>query len=318
MKIRGIFYVVFLVLILSLSGAQGCSTKETTETEELGAYVGGTSGLDISFVSEEPPETVLDNNQDLFYITLYLQNMGEYTVPAGKVIATLSGINKDAFGMKSLNTKSKSEILGKSKIGNDIVDGGVDSLQFDQANYKYDLSADFSTQLRADVCYNYQTKSLIKLCLKKNPIQRKQNDICAVTNENVDMENSGAPLQLTGVKSRGSSDSITLTFTVENQGAGETYESNTFTDSCTVKPEKQNNVNVKVKSESGKLTANCGVLNNNDQGIVRLVDGRKTISCNIKTSSLQDTAFEEPFEITLDYFYKEAIGKDLVVINSEY
>lgn len=319
MKTRGIFYFVFLVLILSLSGIQGCPTKDEEKgEEELGAYIGGTDGLGISFVEEEPPETVLDNNQDPFYITLLVENNGEYSIPAGKIIATISGISKDAFGMSSLNAKSKSELFGKTKFGNEVIEGGVDNLQFDQANYKHDLSADFSTQLRADVCYNYQTKSLVKLCLKKNPVQRKQEDICLVTNENVDAENSGAPLQISGINSRGSSDSVTFTFTVENKGTGEAYENNAFTDSCMVKSDKQDKVNVKVVSESGKLAIKCGVLENKDYGIIRLVDNRKTISCSFKTSALQDTAFEEPFEITLDYFYKGAIGKDLIVINSEY
>ena len=178
MKRRG--YAIFFVLLILLLGAEGCPEKKGTETG-LGAYIGGTNGLDISFVDEEPPLEVLDANQDTFYITLLVENMGEYTIPKGKIITTLSGINKDAFGLETLNIKSVNDLLGKSKIGDEVIEGGLDQMQFDPASYKPDLSADFATQLRADVCYNYKTNSLIKLCLKKNPIQRKQEDVCVVT-----------------------------------------------------------------------------------------------------------------------------------------
>jgi len=313
MKIRG--YFVFFVLLIFLLGAEGCPDKKTTT--ELGAYIGGVDGLEISFVDEEPPNTVLDNKQDPFYITLLVENVGEYTIPKGKIIATLSGISKDAFGLKSLNIKSVSDIFGKTKIGSEIIEGGLDQLQFDQANYKYDLTADFSTQLRADVCYGYKTNSLVTLCLKKNPIQRKQEDICLVTNDNVNVENSGAPLSVRNVKSRAGSGGVTVTFIVENKGTGEVYEPDTFKDSCVLKSGVEDRVKVKVKSKSD-LNIKCGILNDGNSGVVKLIGRKRTVSCNIKTSSLQETAFEEPIDITLDYFYKEAIGKDLTVMNTEY
>jgi hypothetical protein len=315
MKTRG-FYAILFVMILSLSGIEGCPASEEKTT--TGAYIGGTDGLGISFVSEEPPMSVLDNNQDPFFITLLIQNNGEYTVPAGKIIASLSGINKDAFGLDSLNVKSVNDLFGKNKIGEEIIEGSLDQLQFDQANYKYDLSADFSTQLRADICYAYETNSLVKLCLKKNPIQRKQEDVCSVLNENVAAENSGAPLQIKDVRSRGGSDSVTFTFIVENKGTGEVYEPGTFFDNCIKNDMKKDYVILKIKDEGGKLDIKCGILGNNNEGTIKLINNMRTVSCTVKTSGLQESAFEEPFEIILDYFYKESISTNLLVVNSEY
>ncbi len=316
MKTRGIFYVVFLVLLLSLSGAAGCPKKEAGTG--LGAYIGGTNGLDLSFADEEPPEEVLDNNQLPFYITLLVENMGEYTVPRGKVIATLSGINKDAFGIKSLNIKSQSDLFGISSIGTEIMEGALDEMQFNEAKWKSDLPADFTTQLRADVCYAYQTDSLTQFCLKKKPWQRRDEDVCLITNDNVGIGNSGAPLQVSNVKSVAGPDSVVFTFVVENKGSGEVYEDKTFSDRCTVEYDKIDKVNVKIKSQSGKLSVKCGILDNKDYGVIRLVNSKKTVSCTINTSGLQEIAFEEPFEIILNYFYKQAIGKSLTVIDAQY
>lgn len=317
MKTRGIFYVLFLVLLLSLSGAQGCPKEETEAV--AGVYIGGVSGLDASFVPGEPPVEVLDNKQEAFYITLSVENFGEFTVPKGKVIATLSGINKDDFGMKSLNIKSKSEIYGVSRIGTEVIEGGFEEMQFDEAKYKPDLPADFTLQLRADVCYAYQTDSLTRLCLKKNPLQRREEDVCDVTSEFIVVDNSGAPLQISDVKSVGAGvDSVIFKFVVENMGAGVVYEDNAFTDKCEFKQDKKDKVNVKVKSPSGKLDIKCGILSDKDYGVVRLIDGRKTVSCNIKTSGLQETAFEEPLEVVLNYFYKDSVGTGFTVVDFGY
>lgn len=316
MKTRGISYFITFALVLSLLGAEGCPSKKATTTSGLGAYIGGTSGLDMSFVDLEPPSEILDNNQDPFYITLFVENMGEYVIPKGKIIATLSGINKEAFGIKSLSVKSQNDIFGRSRVGTEVLEGGIEELQFDQANYKSDLTANFATQLRVDVCYNYKTDSLIKLCLKKNPKQREQEDLCSVSSSSISVENSGAPVHVKEVKSVGGVETIMFTFIVENDGVGEVYENNAFSDSCVLKSEKKDKVNVKVKSQSGGMNIKCGILDNGDSGVIRLAGGRKTVSCSIKTSSLQETSFEEPFEINLEYFYKDAVGKSLTVIDS--
>jgi hypothetical protein len=313
MKTRG--YVLLFVLMLSLLGVEGCPEEKTSG--DLGAYIGGTNGMDISFVDEEPPMQVLDQD-DPFYITLLVENMGEYTIPSGKIIATLSGVSKEAFNINSLSIKSSSDLFGKTKIGEEVIEGGLEELQFSQAEHKYDLPADFSTQLRADVCYLYKTNSLAKLCLKKNPIQRNQDDVCFVTNENVEIENSGSPLQISDVKTRAGSKSVTLTFVVENKGSGNVYEENSFSSNCILKQDKKDKISVEIKTRTAKLPIQCGVLEDSNKGVVRLINDRKTISCNIMTTSLQDTAFEEPVEIILDFFYKEAIGKTFTVVNAEY
>lgn len=315
MKMRAIFYAVFLVLLVSLSGIEGCPQKEG-ETG-LGAYIGGTNGLDINFIPDEPPLEVLESD-DIFYITLFVENTGEYTIPNGRIIASLSGINKDRFDIKSLNVKSLNEVFGRSKVGDEIIEGGVEELQFDQAEHKFDLPADFSTQIRVDVCYKYQTNALAKLCLKEFPIQRGQEDLCSVTNTNVDVENSGAPLQVRDVKSRASSDKVIFTFIIENQGTGDVYDPEAFSSECLGKSDEKNKVRVIVRSKSEDLNVQCGLFDNTNSGVVRLIGGTKTISCSVRTSGLQNIAFEEPFEIVLDYFYRDSVGKSLTVLNTEY
>src|SRR3989338_6074572 len=96
--------VLVLILMLSLF-IFGCQNATNKDSKSLGIFIGGTDGVDFSFITNEPPSSVLDNNQEPFFITLELQNKGEFTVPANKIIASITGINAEAFSLSSLNSK---------------------------------------------------------------------------------------------------------------------------------------------------------------------------------------------------------------------
>jgi len=301
---------LFLVIV-------GCTS--TTTTSNPGTFVGGTNGLDLSFISEEPPDTVLDNNQDLFYITVAIENKGEFDIPTNKIISSLSGIPKDDFGISSLDIKLNRDLPGVSKSRDKVIMGGEDQLEFGQAKYKYSLNANYNPTLRADVCYLYETDAVASVCLKKNSAaQRDKEDVCAINNANVDLEVSGAPVQIANVDQRPSgSDAVRLTFdVVKKTTTGEVYAPDTFSNNCRDQEQKKNIIEVEVTSVKPGVPINCGVLSNSNKGNTKLADNTKSINCIIKTSGLQESAFKTPINIKVSYFYKDAISKNLVVENT--
>ena len=111
---RGIGVVSFLIFISFTFLISGCEEK-VVENNIGDPFVGGTTGLTFIFQEFEPPTSVLDDSQEEFYITLLVKNAGEWTVPEGRVIASLSGIQAVAFNMNSLSTNSEVDISGTTK-----------------------------------------------------------------------------------------------------------------------------------------------------------------------------------------------------------
>ncbi len=313
MKKKSLFVLV-LSLVVLISACQNAQK----EKQALGIFIGGNDGLDFSFKENQPPLKVIDNNQEPFFITLNLQNKGEFTIPENKIISSLSGVNGEAFSLSSLNAKLAIALEGKSKSGDQIVQSSPEELQFDQAIYKYDLNADFPTSLRADICYLYQTRSVAKVCLKKNPIEKNTEDKCTINSDKVIAESSSAPVKIKDVKQRSSAvNEIKLTFTISNVGKGQVYSPTTFSDKCVDVSAGKDEVLLEVTSNSAKSGIKCSQLKDTNKGIIKLALKEKVINCNIPTSNIQDIAFEEPVNIVLNYFYKDSIEKQITVVNSE-
>ena len=309
--------VLILVILLSLF-IIGCQTGQKKEKQTLGIFIGGTDALDFSFLEGQPPSKVLDNLQEPFFIGLKLQNKGEYEIPQNKIIASLSGINSEAFSLSSLNTKLAIPLEGKIKSGDQIIESSPEEIQFDEANYRHDLNADFPTSLRVDVCYEYKTKTISKVCLKKKAVEKTLEDKCSILSDSVVTETSSAPIQVRDVKQRSSAaQEVKLTFKIINQGKGDVYPPTAFSDKCTEITAEKNKLFVEVTSPSASVNIKCSQMQDSNKGIIKLALNEKTISCDIPTSNLQETAFEEPVNIVLSYFYKGSIEKQITVLNSE-
>ena len=306
-------YVLFSVLIVLLF-ITGC--KKTTEAGLTGAYIGGSEGLDISFVEDEPPERVLDANSEQFFITLLLKNEGESDIEEGDVRVTLSGIEKNQFQIDSLTKVNENFIKGLEKKREEVLEGVQDEISY-EAKYKPDLNQDFNPTITANVCYTYSTRTLTKLCLRKDVARRAREGECVV-DEKKAIENSGAPLQVISLSElKGGTNKVKVIFTIENVGEGVVYEKGALrVGDCSEGSDKENRVNVEIRPVSN-LQFKCSKLGDKSTGVVRLnTEGKATITCDASTSGLQETAFEDPLNINLDYVYKERIKKVMIVENA--
>ena len=323
--------LIFLILLVFITGCQNGSEK-TAE----GAYVGGAQGLGLSFVDNEPPLRVLDADSDEFLITLLLDNVGEYDVGQGGVRVTLGGIDQKEFQIKDMTKRNENLIRGISKEREEIIAGDIEELTYN-ARYKSDLNADFSTIISANVCYNYGTRSLTSLCLRRDSsVRPREGDSCTI-DEAKPIENSGAPIQVSNVFERPvGKNAVRITFDIENVGKrgtssgfggfsglrggtasadasiGDVYQAGAFNQVCYGDEDKKNKVNTEVVGTGG-IKFKCDKLSGGNKGVVRLVENKVTISCETDTKGLQEIAFASPVNINLDYVYRESISADIIV-----
>jgi len=308
---------LFIVFVILMVAVIGCEDNGGTTTKTGKSYIGGEQGLSVEFDDDAPPDTVMDDSQETFPIRLSVKNEGEYTIDKGGIIASLSGISQNDFSLKSLHSQSDFS-LRREEITTGS-EGEENILDFGEAKYVSDLSADFDTTVFADICYKYRTRTAASICLKKDTVQtRKKRDACDIREDSIDYENSGAPLQVNSFKQYpGGSNRVVFTFVVENKGDGDAYLSNEFNDKCILDDEsKPNEIDVTVFSPSSNIKVSCDTFDGATSGSAKLFGGDRTLTCSIDTSSLQETAYMGRVNIDFDYFYRVGLKKDIEVENA--
>ena len=303
------------LVILVIAGCQG--TFQQPQNQDLGTFVGGTQALDIAFAEDQPPAAVLDDGQETFFITLLLRNVGEHTITAGGLIASLSGIVQSSFAIKNLNAKNTFDIYGAGKDGNIITPGAEDLLEFGGSSFQTDLPGDTEFTLRADVCYNYQTQAVSKLCLKQNVLARTIDDVCIVNDANLAVENSGSSVHVTAARQNTiGSNKVKLTFTIKNLGVGAVFEPNTFTNTCVGKEDERDKLNVNVYNPENNFKIECGQFGGSNQGTVKLINNEKIITCTVDTTNLQEFTFQDLVIFELNYMERLAVTTPIRVVNA--
>ena len=315
---RGIILAVLLVSILIINGCQdfGFGKKQAKQPQQQ-AFVGGTKGLEIAFSQDEPPSIVLDNNQETFFITLLVRNVGEFNIPVGKLIASLSGVQQSSFGIASMNTVNSFELFGTIKDREFVTPGGEDFLEFGEASFKSDIPGTTSFPLRADVCYTYQTKAVSSICLKRDVLRKSFSDVCEINNNNVQVESSGGPIQIINVRENSVGNSkVKISFKVVNKDVGAVYEPGTFSNACVGHEDDKDRVKVTVSNPQNNFNIECTQFGNRNSGAIKLINKEKDINCMISTSNIQEVSFKDVIIFTADYQYRQGVQTTIVVENS--
>lgn len=136
MKIKHI--LIFLMLSFLLVFAYGCNKIEGGKKTTTGAFIGGTQGLSLDFLSGAPPESVFDTNNP-FAINVKIKNIGEWDIPRDKATITVTGINPNDFGVtpSDLSKNPTEDLTGSKKdpSGN-IIEGTTTNLEYDNLQYQ--------------------------------------------------------------------------------------------------------------------------------------------------------------------------------------
>lgn len=300
------YIILFLILVIFISGC-----KQATDKTE-GPFKGGNSGVDISFVEGTPPSNF--NQDQTVPVKVSVKNNGEHDLATGVVKAKLFGVILDNFGLTSSYKAAEGNLRGISEF---ITEGAEREINLGNMHYNLDVVNFKTFNLRAQVCYPYQTKSHITTCVSSTQIKETGKEICSTEGEKVTKGSvSSAPVQITSLKEqvRGS-DQIVYDITIENKGNGIIYDT-TITCEQLEDAVQRGTAQSIVKLEVLPADIRCGFLEGEgNKGEVKLISNKKTLSC-IQTIKDTTSSAEQDISITLDYMYVSDTSKEIKIFET--
>mgnify|MGYP006279948667 CR=1 FL=1 len=309
--------VIAIILIFSFF-VTGCGEGQS-QGPDTTPFVGGSTGVVLSFIEASPPKEIFDDGQFPFSISVKMDNRGEYDVEDNDGYIEIEGISPSEFGKSTGDLREEIPAIEGSKKGIDgsVIDGFSDVVEFPNLNYEPDIAGTLGpVPIRALACYNYETQATVNLCIKEETIDAiRENEVCQIAGAK-SVENSGAPIHVKAVKEAPQSkDSIQAQITIGSVGqpTDSFYKEDTECDNRRNNPEKFV-VYVEVDPiVNGQVPARCSGLSGGDSGYITLYDGAdRTISCSFDTSSI-DGNFETRMNVLLRYRYSQFIEKDIII-----
>jgi hypothetical protein len=303
------------IAILTLFFLVACT--QGGQQAELQQFIGGTTGLAVTFEPNTPPKEAFDGGFSPFDVVVRLENKGEETVKAGAATVKISGVLEPEFNLKTGDltkkvgeelTAMRKDTTGKTLPGNPVF---VEFKNFNHISAITGNALDFP--IRADVCYTYATHASTLLCSRSNILQPEPNGICEVTGDKP-VANSGSPLQVGNIKQAArSANSITFSFDITQSGTGLVFEPSS---TCNDDRKYADSIRVSVDTKIPGLT--CSGLDSAGDGkvsgLTKLYSGTKTVTCTQAFSSASDAVV--PATVTVGFDYEERAQTTITVKHS--
>lgn len=293
--------LICLILLVSACKKSGAATGGAPRTP----FIGGTSGLTINFEKDSPPPEVTDDESFAFNAIVRLKNDGEARVDRNDIRMNLVGFDPADFGSVFDDVREglpddDLESKKRDAEGN-IVEGTTTFATFPRGGdsfipSKFPGNTEFT--FRADVCYHYKTESTTKLCVLRDMINVRDDSICRPSGTGTSgriIYSSSAPAQVSNFRqSVVGRDKISFSFDVVLSGNVDVFwdkseiKPTSFDSGCPrdprVRRERESNVGIEITEiPEDPIFQNikCGGLDGGHTGVVRLVSGRRTITCTI-------------------------------------
>ncbi len=307
-KISKIIFMISIISLLLFS-ISGCKKQEKGLSQK-DPFVGGTTGLLLSFTESAPPAEVFDSANFPFDVEVKLVNDGEDDIPKEKCRVKIKGVKPSDFGLSESDfiKRPEDDLLGKRKDAQGkLIEGTTTYVTFPGFNYQGQVAGNTNYPIYADVCYNYGTKAMSQLCVKENLLDEKE-EVCKVT-EKKEVFNSGAPVQIIEFEeSARGLDKIGFTFKIIHKGNGKIYGKNT---DCASSRANENKVWVEV--DTGIPGTECTGLSEGSAttGYIVLYGGERSIRCTQPLTTAID--YVKPVNINLEYDYSDDISTTIIV-----
>ena len=289
--------LICLILLVSACKRGGASAGTAPRTP----FIGGTAGISMNFEKDSPPPEVTDDESFAFNVILRLKNEGEAKVDKNDIKFNLVGFDPNDFGknfddLKDVQPEDTLESKKRDAEGN-IVEGTTTFATFPKGGLddffkpkKFSGNTEFT--FRVDSCYHYKTEVNTKLCVLKDMINVRDDAICKPTSSRT-VHSSSAPVQITNFRqSVVGKDKITFSFDVALSGNVDVFwdkqesKPTNFDNGCPRDPrtrrERESNVGIEIiEIPTDPIFQNpkCGGLDSGHKGVVKLVGGKRTITC---------------------------------------
>ena len=315
-RILSVFLVVIMLVLV------GCK-QQTATGPVYNPFIGGKEGLRMEWVEGMPPDTVLDEGKMRFGTGIKLTNVGEEYLGVGSGYVELIGINPKDFNKESQSDLRKFFPIplreAKKNLEGTVIAGGQGVIEFSDLKYIHDLKGNTDVKIRANLCYDYRTKTSTKICAKKELVELGKSKICDIAGTK-DPKNSGGPVQITSVReSPVGEGKIQVLFVVEHVGGANNviYKRGTECDDSVANPNR-NVIYARVTSEIYGKKAECMGFEDPDQDgqggyFVMYGSQKREITCTYDINEIGSAVFEPLFTVDLFYRYHQYIEKQIIV-----
>lgn len=336
------FSVVFLLFIAGCAGGD-----KTPAGAPTSPFLGGSEGIEISFLEGAPPEEVTDNGLFDFQAILMIKNKGEYALGKDQVNASLIGFQPEDFGITddaATVAVDERDVLEGRRPDDDpqprkrdsegnIIEAVETLITFptDTANFnvRRSLPGNNVFVFRADVCYRYETQAASDICVLENMIDVPSDALCQPS-EPKEVFSSGSPVTITSFRQNAvGKDKVQFVFDIVHSGQGSIFSRENPFSQCPKTPtqrrQKEDVVNVTVKTglpdvdgdAATGVSLNCVGLRDSTAasvsiGSVKLINGKRTITC---TQSLNPSRsdFVRKIDINATFNYLQNLDKEILV-----
>ncbi|MBI2655524.1 hypothetical protein HYX06_03825 [Candidatus Woesearchaeota archaeon] len=299
-KYYAIALLICMILLVSACKKSGAATGGAPRTP----FLGGTAGLTVNFEEGSPPPEVTDTESFGFNAIVRLKNDGEHKIEKDNVKVNLVGFDPADFGqtfdeMKDAEPQDDLDAKKRDAEGN-TVDGTTTYVAFPKSGgdfipTKFPGNTPFT--FRADVCYNYETLAVSKLCILKDMINIRDDSFCTPSGTGTSgrvIHSSSGPVQVQNFRQTVvGKDKISFSFDVVLTGSADVFwskdertPSGGFDLACPraakARREIENNVGVEITEipvDPVFSNLKCGGLDSDSSGTVRMINNKRTIVC---------------------------------------
>ncbi len=290
--------LVCLILLVSACKGSGAATGGAPRTP----FIGGTAGISLNFEKDSPPPEVTDDESFAFNVIVRLKNEGEFKVDKNEIRMNLIGFDPADFGknfddLRDAQPQDDLDSKKRDAEGN-IIEGTTTFVTFPKSGDNFipsKFSGNTEFTFRADACYKYKTEANTKLCILKDMINIRDDNICEPTGSRT-IFSSSAPVQVTNFKqSVVGKDKISFSFDIVLSGNVDIFWSRNeitpasgFDAACPRDPRQRREIENSVGVEIIEIPVDpvfqnlkCGGLDNHI-GVVKIINGRRTITCTVE------------------------------------
>lgn len=345
---RNLTLIAFSVVLLFLIAACG-KGGDIVGGAPTTPFIGGTDGLEISFLEGNPPEEVTDKDTFDFQAVVKLVNNGEFDLEGDDVKVSLIGFSASDFRSeddpeftddKLIEINPDDELTSKKKDSEgNIIDPIETFVTFptEEASFNFKKSIGGNTPFifRADVCYKYETKAISEICILENLVDARDDAICDPS-ETKTIFSSGSPVQLNSFRqSVAGRNKIQFSFDIVHSGQGTLFkpggEDNPIDcpKDSSQRRKVENRVNVIISTGLDNTPEDAAVptpslkcvglgpADNGEDvtdvtGVLTLIDGKRTVTCTLNLGE-ERTDFKKSINIDVGFNYRDIVDQEILV-----
>ena len=294
---------VILVLFMS-----GCITNPFIKTTTQDDLRTGSQGILMEFLTNAPPSEIYEDYP--FQVGVILENVGAYDIKNGFISFTIEEDYMELMnqneGVVRFSLKGKSISLPTGDQLIKIIKAKTKKI--DEQSEKHEST------ILTSVCYQYQTKKDITICIDTDIHNlKKMQKVCIV--KDITLTPQGAPVAITKIESEmlpAEDDNLikpAFKIQIKNVGNGKVIDKDKISDICSSEPlehKELNTVDIKVMLSNEELECKPEPL--------KLKSNEDEVRCILEKGIPKDRAtYTSPLTIELDYGYTYSISKKVTI-----